>query len=700
MDYESAIKIKLRVPLTENDIKIINSKINTYPDKTFIIEIPNTRGISSDFLKRLSPRVAIRVEGGYSDEYINRIFSASSQGLEYKKAFTYSRNELINIIGEMEKIESGINPFWDEATKTIYIYDKIRNSIMYDANAKEENKTSRDIRSLRGLSSKKTVCAGFAIIFKEMLNRQGIKCRYVSGGKHAWNIVMIDNKLYPFDLTWDNNRYTHGVFNSYSFLGQDPESFNKRHITNKNDPSYGLEKNFSELDSNMIRRVLFSLNTNRDFDNILKIKRDDGSKFFLAQIGSCEIDNVMYYRYYFLEYNNGKVGRPMLLYSSTNVQGVIDAEKFKRSVPKGAKHAIANVLFSRENINDSMSKNTNYIGNVVKKKEGNTPTFVTSPSEIKKKEELCKQFSYNSKLFMRNDGSFFLAERVQNGPKFNGKDIFCYDILEFTSFAGKGLLRKNRIYSDEDIFKDGRDIIPNDLLSRARLDRKVRETGGYVGYCDERGYRTSRLDVANRIKYLMETNPSGNKDNYTKVDIPSFEEARELVKKYRFSSTLYDIFPAKDFKLFSVDTGEEVKNINPVTEKKAIYANIWLRAAGAKVYPHPKDPVPGFSYAFCEDVKIIYDEFVKACDNSVARHYYVDSTEVFKTLYEHPECSLYKYNNKIAAEMFLNSEYADFINRLFQEKYSIGFSPNDTLPLETEQKAIYNYLQSKNSKGA
>ena len=91
-----------------------------------------------------------------------------------------TRNEAIQIISEMEKIEEGLKgQNFDQLEKIVYIYGKLKSGIMYDP--KYEYKSSKDIRSLRGFITKKTVCAGYAVMFKEMMDRQGIECHYVSG---------------------------------------------------------------------------------------------------------------------------------------------------------------------------------------------------------------------------------------------------------------------------------------------------------------------------------------------------------------------------------------------------------------------------------------------------------------------------------------------------------------------------------------
>ena len=90
-----------------------------------------------------------------------------------------NRNEAIKIVEAMEKIEAGLDRNWLTIQKVLYIYNYLRENIMYDP--KHEQKLSSEIRSLRGLITKNTVCAGYAMIFKELMDRNGIYCEYARG---------------------------------------------------------------------------------------------------------------------------------------------------------------------------------------------------------------------------------------------------------------------------------------------------------------------------------------------------------------------------------------------------------------------------------------------------------------------------------------------------------------------------------------
>lgn len=176
-----------KISLTTLDLSTI-SQINALksqnPQQRILIEIPNTKGISSQLLNTLHQDISIRIAGAYDKERVARLghiqYDNGETGEYYTSAVIYTRNEAVKIVSEMEEIEKGLDgQDADQLEKLVYIYGRLKSGIMYDP--KFENKPSRDTRSLRGLITKQTVCAGYSVILKELLDRQGIECHYVSG---------------------------------------------------------------------------------------------------------------------------------------------------------------------------------------------------------------------------------------------------------------------------------------------------------------------------------------------------------------------------------------------------------------------------------------------------------------------------------------------------------------------------------------
>ena len=72
---------------------------------------------------------------------------------------------------------------------------------------------------------RKGVCQGYAELFRKMASAVGLDCRVVSGasksreylpdgalGKHAWNVVMADNRAVIIDATWGAGYVSGGIF--------------------------------------------------------------------------------------------------------------------------------------------------------------------------------------------------------------------------------------------------------------------------------------------------------------------------------------------------------------------------------------------------------------------------------------------------------------------------------------------------------
>lgn len=486
------------------DINYVENVCNKYPNAKILVEVQNTRGISSSMIKQLNPNVAIRIAGGYDEERIkrnkNKNFGNGETGQYYIDAVIYTRNEIIKILEEIEKIESGISKKWSDFQKFLYVYDRLKRGIMYDP--KYEQKSSDEVRSLRNLITKKTVCAGYAMTFKELMDRNNIYCEYVEGGtkssldvNHAWNIVGIDGKKYAIDLTWDNAKFRSGKFNDFDYIGQDIVTFSQSHYPAKGEKTQDYKHTLSQIDSKLIKNMhsQMRISKSRDYSSTTYYgTRKDGSEYIVVQLADAIINNTQYYRYYYVDISNdGKKQLPLILYSETNVTHLIDCKNFKRPIPPHYEAAIDNILFSRENIDDSLLKKTYYIGKVRKSNIGNKLELVSSYKEISKPDEKNNLFTYPTKRFGRSDGTVFIAQQMTKTPKLlNGVYILAYDIFEMINDNGKEVLKRNTVYTERNFFLDNRQSMIDDYLSRERLDRKVYEAGGYIGYYDENGIST------------------------------------------------------------------------------------------------------------------------------------------------------------------------------------------------------------------
>lgn len=685
MHYDLKIPFRLNEPF---DVSRVNRVYNQYRNYNYkiLVEVQNTKGISSWQIKQLPPNVLIRVAGGYDDEKVwrnkNLHYENGETGEYYETAVIYTRNETIKILEEIEKIEAGIKSNWSDIQKVVYVYDRLKRQIMYDP--KHENKPSSEVRSLRGLITKQTVCAGYAIIFKEIMDRQGIKCEYVEGNKntpnlraHAWNIVTINGKKYPIDLTWDNTKFRSGRFETFDFLGQDIETFSREHYPDPWEPTQNYRYTLSQIDHKIIKKIYSQINRDTDYKTTTySCTRGDGSKFTIAQIGHIPVVGRDYYRYYYADISaDGRRETPRIFYGTENITELVEKKKFGKYIDRYYEKAIGDVLFSKNNIANSISQNTNYIGGLETSVYGNY-------YEVIKPEEHKRYFSYPTKTFRRSDGSIFIAQKIPSIIEVKGIKVMKYIILEMVREDGREHLKENIVFTEKDFFLDNSQRMVDDFLSRSRLDRKLRDAGSYIGYYSSgiRYYNPDLLKHFDTSKRIDIDPPVPKKPT---IKLPSFYELEFLATTYE---TFYE---GNKIKVRDIKTKEVLNDEKTII--KAKFANIWLSSAGLK--RTPGDVRFGETQAFSSEAKKLYDIMCKKLQESCKKNSVIDTVDLFKFIYEYSYH--YKDGEKIIANLFNSIERTEEINKLFlasvgieehytQEKpttlYSVNYAYNLAYP--------------------
>lgn len=203
---------RLNNALTENNIEQLN---NLKEGATVILN--NTAGISSELLGKIqSDNIFFSVKGGLDYDNIKKFNTA-----EYRERTKMSPKGLESAVKYFERVESEINPEWTDLQKCMYAYSVLATDMEYyrsdTLNKNDESGVDRKynlevpgstiIRSLNGVNYGKLTCAGFALVFKEMMDRIGVDCSYQNEPHtHSFNTVNIDGKKYGLDLTWDNTK--------------------------------------------------------------------------------------------------------------------------------------------------------------------------------------------------------------------------------------------------------------------------------------------------------------------------------------------------------------------------------------------------------------------------------------------------------------------------------------------------------------
>ena len=99
-DYQHKLTFSINNPF---DVNYVNRFCQKYPSDKVLVEIENTKGITSLQLENLNPKVAIRIAGGYTKERIKNKGNITFENV----SFSYSGNkEKLSLLDVNLKINS------------------------------------------------------------------------------------------------------------------------------------------------------------------------------------------------------------------------------------------------------------------------------------------------------------------------------------------------------------------------------------------------------------------------------------------------------------------------------------------------------------------------------------------------------------------------------------------------------------------
>ncbi len=460
--------------------------INTYyrnrqGNIPLVVQVENTKKIDKTSLNLLNDNVMVSIIGPYTETS-----TISKAGERNFLNTLYDKNEVGKIISEFEKIEKDIASDWNQYDILVYLIDKITSNVMYDPEYYLLHLDKKEIpiktgtqdmadyhdRTLRGILSRKTVCAGFAVILKELANRNGIDCSYVSGktksgGGHAWNLVTINGKIHPLDITWKNTKYRKGDFTNIENISCDVEKFKQAHFPKNLQHNIGLVK----IDEDVVKEAKLKTSIRKNYTSTSFLcRRKDETKFRVTQIGTYK----GLFRYLYNEINaDNSLNTTKILFSGSNLFKNQQDHEFKKISDEKWDEFISsfvNVLFSKENINDSRKKKTKYIGEC-EKIDG---SYCKTPTEITKTTEAISKFKLDFiKSTKRSDGTLMTVVQTANNLKNDGSK-YKYHIYT-TSTRGK--VFEYAIYSDDNYFSMKPSKVANELLSANHLESALSNNG-------------------------------------------------------------------------------------------------------------------------------------------------------------------------------------------------------------------------------
>ena len=662
------------------EVATIRNALFSSPTVNVVVRFKNTITLTQskiDVLKRINPdRIKIQIVGGYDDKRVN-----DYPRYEYIHTTDniYTLDEAKQILSVINEIEKGLNPEWDESQKLFYFIGYLKNHISYHPFF--ELQPSREIRSLRGLISKQTVCAGYALILKELCDRHGIICQYVEGCTtkemlkegyltHAWNIVKIKGKNIPIDLTWSAGKLKRGEMISTSDIGNATQ-FVKKHIPGPHEELQDYEHTLTSIDGSLARNMSNMYSRDKEVSNLTYVgEREDGTRYVLIQTGQKVQENQYIYSYMYHEVVDRKLSPPVILYSTTNINGEVAAYKRKHKLEKQLeqamfarrddiekeirkeladyedideiKYLIDNVLFSRENVKQSLIRRDFFVGNIYPKENGEFGVKVDL--------EFARKNDEKQRTYKRADGTSFVAQGcIQKGRFYQSK------INETVITDTNLVLLQNTIFTDFDFIEDRRGFIGDVFLSRKRLDEDCKENNGYLGYVDRLGniyLKTKNLEVFKKHIYDRYKIKEEHFREY--VSDLTFDEIKRLIRTYEPTYGNGRV-------IYRSKVGKKIVQ-DQTLELKIKFAYIWLQVAGIKRYTRNFGETMDPNYYFGSSARDTYEKIYNYINNSMLMDGNVDPIAILDAA----EKFHYKNIEEIILKMFKTREDAIAINKLFR----------------------------------
>ena len=230
--------------MTDSDVKYINGL-----SKGSIVRMKFTNQATPERLSQITSNVKISVYG--SVNYVDKAKYKRPDIQNYRT--DYTPRELAVITNKIKKMTDRVDSSWTDLEKAMYCAIALAREMEYEHKKGNWDKiqpntgeTINIAQCLRCIDNGKGVCAGYAMVYQEMLNNIGMKCEYQEKiGDHAWNVITIKKGgrqvRIPIDITWLSEAIRNDslTFNSFIklFGGIKPVDFyNNPHHDVKTDP--------------------------------------------------------------------------------------------------------------------------------------------------------------------------------------------------------------------------------------------------------------------------------------------------------------------------------------------------------------------------------------------------------------------------------------------------------------------------------
>lgn len=174
-----------------------------------------------------------------------------SDRVEFTIRYYSYKSSLFNTEEKYNELMDAVNDVADQARaystdlyeQAVFVHDYLVRNAYYDKDALAEYKgTVHDpsceyIFSAYGcLVRGRTVCGGYAKAYQLVMQALGAECSYASGyasgGRHAWNLLFLNDEHYFVDITWDDHDLSKEI-PSYNYAFITEEALSKTHTLDR-----------------------------------------------------------------------------------------------------------------------------------------------------------------------------------------------------------------------------------------------------------------------------------------------------------------------------------------------------------------------------------------------------------------------------------------------------------------------------------
>lgn len=165
---------------------------------------------------------------------------------EYEVIDTYARRTPDAYAKSLKSLSEYLTaPARSDLAKARSVYAWIVTHVRYDGSVYTGGSYSSEVQyTSRILQTRRAVCSGFALLYKQLLSQAGVEVTTVKGYArytdsqagfstggidHEWNAVKLDGDWYLVDVTWASTTAQKGVPNDFYFL-TDPQAFVSQHL--------------------------------------------------------------------------------------------------------------------------------------------------------------------------------------------------------------------------------------------------------------------------------------------------------------------------------------------------------------------------------------------------------------------------------------------------------------------------------------